>query len=297
MDGAAGRSPPAQAVTARYVEVAPISGAPGIFTYRVSPELDAQVSPGVRVLVPFGRRPLTGFVVGDADGPPEGLDPARIKPISDVLDPGPLVGPDLLELLRWAARYYLTPLGDLLKAALPAGLYGAAKRTARRTGAAPPKGLSGPRAALLAAVGDKPLNCKALLRRVGRPARMRHLSALAAAGLVELEYVLAGARVRPRTEVRWRAAAPPTHKVRMTAKRATVLEVLQAAGTEGATTKSVEAAVPGPGPQLRWLVREGLAAPLTSFCSSRAYLKGDGSPLHAPSCHILNLMRGRDLRR
>lgn len=246
-------------MSVRYVQVAPISGAPGLFTYRVPEPLLDRVPPGMRVLVPFGRRPLTGFVVAEADGPPPGFDPANIRPIADVLDPEPLVAPALLELLRWAASYYMTPLGELFKAALPAGLYGAARRTARRTGAASPPDLAGPKAALLTALGDEPLECKKLLKRVGGVARMRHLTALAEAGLVELEYVIAGAAAKPRTEVRWRSTAPPTHKVKMTAKRATVLEVLQEAGVHGASTSDVGARVPAPGAQLRWLVREGLA--------------------------------------
>ena len=70
-----------------------------------------------RVRVPFGRREVQGFVVGLRDEKPKDLP--QIKPVSEVLDAEPLIGPDVYELCKWISSYYLAPLGEVLKCALP----------------------------------------------------------------------------------------------------------------------------------------------------------------------------------
>ncbi|HEY6873346.1 MAG TPA: primosomal protein N' [Geobacteraceae bacterium] len=89
----------------------------GTFHYAVPPGLAPQVRTGVRVLVPFGRRKLTGYVLGTAAESSE-----EVKEIVAVLDPEPLFTPRELEFLRWTASYYLHPLGEVIKSALPAGI-------------------------------------------------------------------------------------------------------------------------------------------------------------------------------
>ena len=87
---------------------------PRPFTYRLE---TGPVAEGTRVLVPFGRRCLVGWVAGPAAGAP---DPARVRPVLRVLDAEPSVPPELLALCRWVADYYVAPLGQVLRAALPA---------------------------------------------------------------------------------------------------------------------------------------------------------------------------------
>ncbi len=85
------------------------------FTYRV----DGPPPPvGSRVLVSFRRDERIGWVVGP------GRDPTikGIKGVLAVLDTEPTVPTDLLELARWIASYYVTPLGIALRAALPSVL-------------------------------------------------------------------------------------------------------------------------------------------------------------------------------
>jgi primosomal protein N' (replication factor Y) (superfamily II helicase) len=85
------------------------------FTYGV----DGALPPiGTRVLVPFRRTERIGWVVGPGeDGPIKGL-----RKVLSVLDREPTVTPDVLELCRWMADYYVSPLGIALRAALPAVL-------------------------------------------------------------------------------------------------------------------------------------------------------------------------------
>ncbi|HEY6008108.1 MAG TPA: primosomal protein N' [Geobacteraceae bacterium] len=86
------------------------------FTYLVPQSLQGCVRVGMRVLVPFGRRTVTGYVLGLA-APAEGL-----KAVVEVLDREPFLTAKELGVLRWAAAYYHHPFGEVLKAALPAGI-------------------------------------------------------------------------------------------------------------------------------------------------------------------------------
>lgn len=94
------------------------------FTYLVPSELQPQAKLGARVLVPFGRKLLTGIIVGFPAASPA----KQLKPIRDILDATPSISAEMLDLCRWIADYYLAPIGEVLKAAVPFGLLGYGKR-------------------------------------------------------------------------------------------------------------------------------------------------------------------------
>jgi primosomal protein N' (replication factor Y) (superfamily II helicase) len=108
-------------VTPVYAQVALPLPLPRTFTYAVPPHLHAAAKPGVRVLVPFGKGEKIGWIDRVTDQAPErGAD--RVRPIAAVLDPRPTATGPILRLSRWIADYYLAPLGQVLRTALPAGL-------------------------------------------------------------------------------------------------------------------------------------------------------------------------------
>ena len=110
------------------VEVAVALPVAGTYTYEVPEALASRVRPGVRVLVPFGGRRVTGVVARDAAPLAEGAAPrADLRAVREVLDDVPAVDPALLELCLWIADYYEAPPGEVLRAALPAGTQVAAK--------------------------------------------------------------------------------------------------------------------------------------------------------------------------
>ena len=90
----------------------------GVFTYAV-PE-GMTVGGGCRVMVSFGRnKTYLGIVVRLHDKKPEGYE---VKPILQVMDATPIVTEQQLKLWKWISDYYLSPIGDVFKAAMPAGL-------------------------------------------------------------------------------------------------------------------------------------------------------------------------------
>jgi len=90
------------------------------FTYSVPVELAQLLEPGVRVAVPFSGRREVGVCVA-LHGSTE-LPAGRLRRVSEVLDPEPVVDAELLELTRWMAGYYACSWGEALAAVLPAAL-------------------------------------------------------------------------------------------------------------------------------------------------------------------------------
>jgi primosomal protein N' (replication factor Y) (superfamily II helicase) len=87
------------------------------FDYRLTDQHRQTVEPGVRVRVPFGRQKLIGIIIEEIQS--SDVPANKLKPVISVLDDHNLLGADILQLLLWAARYYVHPLGDALQTALP----------------------------------------------------------------------------------------------------------------------------------------------------------------------------------
>lgn len=91
----------------------------GTFTYSVPEPMVAQVRMGVRVLVPLGRsKTYTAMAVRLHSEKPE----FETRPIIQVIDTEPVLIEQQLRLWQWISTYYMSPIGDVFKAALPAGL-------------------------------------------------------------------------------------------------------------------------------------------------------------------------------
>lgn len=103
----------------------------GYFTYAVSEGLSPQIQVGVRVTVPLGKSKTYVGIVAEypVDVPKSAKEVAQqgkkkieYKNIADVLDDTPILLPQQLRLWKWIADYYMSPIGDVYKAALPSGL-------------------------------------------------------------------------------------------------------------------------------------------------------------------------------
>ncbi len=199
---------PARASGPRLVEVAvDAAGAGGdrTYTYLVPPDL-ADLEAGEAVLVEFGRRQALGVVLGEA-APAPGVTP---KPVVDrVRADGPLLPPLGLALARWIAVHYLAPPALVLRAMLPPGMLERLELVAelapgstdgdpaRSAASLTPVDLD-----LLDQLAGGPRPARTLAAPEGRAGLTRRLRALAAVGLVSLEWTLLGASAGPRYE-RW----------------------------------------------------------------------------------------------
>jgi len=92
----------------------------GCFTYAVPSQMESGLQVGMRVVVPFGRNKTYVGVVSRLHGQqPQGY---QVKDIIQLMDAAPILLPAQLKQWQWIADYYLSPIGEVMKAALPAGL-------------------------------------------------------------------------------------------------------------------------------------------------------------------------------
>jgi primosomal protein N' (replication factor Y) len=171
------------------------------FTYAVPDALAARSTPGARVVCPFGGRRVLGVVLAVREGEP----PKGVKAIARLVDDAPAVPADLLAFLHDLASYYLAPIGEVMRLALPpadretmseldsptlfGGARGLAARTVRwvaATDRVEGSPLRGQQAAILAhlrAAGSEPLSRLEARWRNARDATKK----LATMGLATLE--------------------------------------------------------------------------------------------------------------
>lgn len=104
------------------------------FTYRIPEAIRGQIRLGARLRLAFGRREMIGYAVElhgnlpqDAD-----VDESKLKDVAAVIDEEPLITPEILRLTQWTSDYYASFWGEMLKAALPAGLHAEKVRAKRR---------------------------------------------------------------------------------------------------------------------------------------------------------------------
>ncbi len=114
---------------ARYADIALRLALPGALQFGIPDSLQGKLRIGQRVMVPLRGGRDVGYVIGLSNEPKV----RGIRPIERALDPEPQLPPDLLELMLWIAHHYLSPIGMVLRAAVPQSVHyeGLSKAVAR----------------------------------------------------------------------------------------------------------------------------------------------------------------------
>ena len=105
----------------KYIDVILPLPLEGLFTYAVPDTLAESVGFGIRVLVPLGKSKTYVAIVAKVHDEKPAFD---CKEIISVLDAEPVLLDRQYRLWQWVADYYMSPIGDVYKAALPSGLKG-----------------------------------------------------------------------------------------------------------------------------------------------------------------------------
>ena len=236
-----------------YVEVAINIPADRTFTYAVPSEARGGIAVGKRVLVPFGRRSLTGIIVGIR----RSTERRDTKEIVRVLDREALFTEGDLRFYRWAAEYYFTSLGRALGEILPGGIDIESMLWAVRTGNS--DDLKPLERDILETLARRPagMALRTLEKELGRKTLLAELRRLEDRGLVRLEERIRKPAVQGKTEkivVRTEAAGQD----RLSGRQRMALEALEARGGTAPVADITE--IKGALSVFRALERKGLVA-------------------------------------
>jgi primosomal protein N' (replication factor Y) len=115
----------------QYAQVAVAVHLTKTYTYRLPAAMQKAARLGSRVVVQLGRKPTTGYIVALLPHLRAGtsLIESEIKDVQELLDVDPPLTPEVLEITRWVADYYATPWGEVMRAALPAGINASVEQT------------------------------------------------------------------------------------------------------------------------------------------------------------------------
>ena len=225
-----------------YIEVAVALPVYHTFTYSAPETFLASVAVGKRVLVPFGRRRVTGFIF-DQDTP---LADKQIKPILDVLDEQPLFPSSMVPFFRWIADYYKYPVGEVVKNALPGGLnihdYALLILTDKGREARNDVGLSPDARKILEKLEAGPCRLKELHKKAGLSIPAVLLYNFEQNGWIEKNWALKAAKTKARLERVVRLADKKPPAVQVSEPRQKILAMLEAEGE--VPVKKLKEAVP-----------------------------------------------------
>ena len=107
-----------QAKSPLYIEVAAALPLYLTYTYLIPDHLQNLAVSGKRVLVPFGHRKITAYIIESDSRAPD----LQVKAILDILDEKPLFPQNMIPFFKWMSHYYKCPLGEVIKSALPGGI-------------------------------------------------------------------------------------------------------------------------------------------------------------------------------
>jgi primosomal protein N' (replication factor Y) len=165
-----------------------------LFTYRLPPAMQHSARVGSRVMVQLGTKSMSGYIVALLPRLRSGttLVEAELKEVQELLDVDPPLTAEILEITRWVAEYYAAPWGEVMRAALPAGINATVEQTIKITdrgrnqlseSEVTPQGRG---LAMLSAEGEFEINAFSLRLGLKRPPTW--LRELEADGLIERGY-------------------------------------------------------------------------------------------------------------
>lgn len=220
----------------RLVEVALPPPLSRQLTYAVPADLADRIDLGSVVLVPVQQRLVTGFVVGEAQDVGT-LDARSIREISQLIDDA-LLSPEIVQLCRFLADYYLAPLGAALAAALPPGVHITSRRRVRPGAETPDRSSLDPLSQRLwdeVAQANSPLTVTTLKRRLGSRGLEGCLRRMNLLGYLQVTPDLQDAAVSERTRhvvrlIDLEAATSTATELKRAPRQAACVEALAAAG-------------------------------------------------------------------
>jgi primosomal protein N' (replication factor Y) len=253
------------------------------FTYSVPPFLIPFIAVGKRVLVPFGQRRVTGYIMGSAAE----AEPPEIKQILDVLDQESLFPSSMIPFYQWIADYYKHPIGDVIKNALPGGLtlydYAALSITAEGKIALKNKTVTALQRSVLMLLESGPCRLKHLNEKLNQNVPGALLQSLQRSGWIAKTRELRKVSTLTRTErhVALGGKAAPMDRLSKTRKK--IIEILDQQGEMPMPDLKMQ--IPDAARLVRALEKDGYL----TIRQKRVYRDPFGETIRADTAHELNV--------
>ncbi|MCD6486230.1 MAG: primosomal protein N' [Syntrophobacterales bacterium] len=213
-----------------YISVAVSIPSAKPFTYAVPDGMENQIAVGKRVLVPFGKRKVTGYIVGSTPS----TEIKSIKSIIELLDTEPLFNAEDLEFYRWISDYYMHPLGKTLKASLPGGIDMESNLWASLSDNRKMEedDLSDAQRGIIGILNEHPngLSANRLKKDTGRKNILDDLRKLQSLKYVNLEDRIRKADVKKKIEKRIKLTSPFPTEIKLTEKQGHIRDFLKRHG-------------------------------------------------------------------
>lgn len=207
------------------------------FTYHLPGDLALRARAGARVVVPFGKKLVTGFIVALSPRLEGEMAESEIRDVEELLDETPIISKEILELTRWMSEYYSAPWGECLRTALPAAATIAteqmititeAGRSALSHASAGFSWSSSKYQALEMLAGAGTLSSAELERQLTKPRATALIRQLERSGFINTSHRVGDSRMKPRLQNAVRLAARPEQA--LTANQQRVVELLEEVG-------------------------------------------------------------------
>jgi primosomal protein N' (replication factor Y) len=264
-----------------YIEVAIALPVNGTYVYSVPENLLSLVSPGKRVLVPFGRRRVTGYILGEY----QKNDQKEIKQILDIIDEEPLFFSCMIPFFRWTADYYLHPIGDVIKSALPVGLniYDFAVITLTKKGeeALSTNSLTPLENEILNMLQAAPCRFKELCKKLNKNIPNALIHNMQRHGLIEQKQTLKGSVIKQKIERYVSLTDSDVFSDDLSGAGKKVIDVVKNRGE--VSVKTLKNLVPSAQKLLKHLQSEGYV----SIFNKRIYRDPFGEPIESDTPHRL----------
>ncbi|HLR04215.1 MAG TPA: primosomal protein N' [Pyrinomonadaceae bacterium] len=255
-------------VAPQYAQVAVAVHLTKTYTYRLTAAMQKAARVGSRVMVQLGRKPTTGYIVSLLPHLRTGtsLIESEIKDVQELLDVDPPLTPEVLEITRWVADYYAAPWGEVMRAALPAGINASVEQTVSITplGREEVAGLSVPSAlaggsrntdtkvrALRLLTDEGEFEVNAFCLRLGASRTPKWLREMEQAGVIARSYRMRSTPTRAKRRKAVRLVKPVVAesqadakavRPRVTEAQKRVIETLRADGEEMAVSDLIKIA-------------------------------------------------------
>ncbi len=267
--------------SSNFIDVAIALPVYNTFTYSIPANLSELVSIGKRVLVPFGRRRVTGYMLGYCQEDHQ----KEIKHILDVLDETPLFPASQIPFFKWTADYYLHPIGDVIKSALPKGLnlydFVVIAITAKGRHALDADSVTPLEREVLSVLEKNPLRFKSLCRILHQDIPNALIYAMERRGLIVSKRELKSQTVKTKMERYASLCSSDAAAEMLSAPRRKIIATLQEKGEM--PVRSLKKVVPSAARILNSLAKAGYV----SMVNKRVYRDPFGEPIRPDKAHIL----------